>query len=519
MSREHARNSQNQISCNSSLPEDDLEEDHVPIQNQQGRHGVISMCNIATSHSTYPSSSPHVKAEDIGPKLNLHEIYKSESKRLETFKDWPSSSAVKKEDLARNGFIYLHVDDRTQCVFCRSVLSKWATGDVVENEHKTHCPECMFAYGLNTCGNVPIICQESQAPISHGNFSNQMRRGETYNTADADYFQAVTHNSSRMNAMSQGQAMIAGNAASTPNITHMNNPSFSGMGQYIESNTTPESSNEPKFKQWSDERVRVMSFRGWPPNMAQTPITLAQAGLVYMGTDDRCKCFWCGGELYDWEPSDNPWEEHAKWFGHCGFVRQKMSPAFIQFVKDKQNGLIEDTTPMLMRHPHVLAVLQNGYTIHEVQQIVNKYGVLSAPAIIQAIENMKKENLELVNQRNRSVSGMQEMLGASSVYPVEDVEMHAMEAEEHKKLPKTSDQLSRLEPKATSATGKDVDKVLEEVESLRDMKLCKICMDRELCITFIPCGHLATCEECSVSLLECPICRKPIALKQKIYWS
>jgi baculoviral IAP repeat-containing protein 2/3 len=45
---------------------------------------------------------------------------------------------------------------------------------------------------------------------------------------------------------------------------------------------------------------------------------------------------------------------------------------------------------------------------------------------------------------------------------------------------------------------------------LKDQRLCKICMDRELEITFIPCGHLVTCEQCAQPLKKCPICRKLI---------
>ena len=48
------------------------------------------------------------------------------------------------------------------------------------------------------------------------------------------------------------------------------------------------------------------------------------------------KCFWCGGELHDWEPQDEPMEEHAKWFTICGYVRKIMGDDYIQKVKDKQ---------------------------------------------------------------------------------------------------------------------------------------------------------------------------------------
>lgn len=35
---------------------------------------------------------------------------------------------------------------------------------------------------------------------------------------------------------------------------------------------------------------------------------------VFLGEGDRVKCFHCGGGLSDWKPSEDPWEEHARWF-------------------------------------------------------------------------------------------------------------------------------------------------------------------------------------------------------------
>ena len=61
--------------------------------------------------------------------------------------------------------------------------------------------------------------------------------------------------------------------------------------------------------------------------------------ISYSGSGDRVKCFWCGGELHDWEPQDEPMEEHAKWFTICGYVRKVMGDNYIQKVRDKQVSL------------------------------------------------------------------------------------------------------------------------------------------------------------------------------------
>ncbi len=47
---------------------------------------------------------------------------------------------------------------------------------------------------------------------------------------------------------------------------------------------------------------------------------------------------------------------------------------------------------------------------------------------------------------------------------------------------------------------------------------CVICLDQTPNITFIPCGHVATCETCSTQFQTCLVCRQAIVNKQKIFF-
>lgn len=40
----------------------------------------------------------------------------------------------------------------------------------------------------------------------------------------------------------------------------------------------------------------------------------------------------------------------------------------------------------------------------------------------------------------------------------------------------------------------------QENSSLKDQILCKICMDEKVSIAFLPCGHLACCEDCAPAM-------------------
>jgi hypothetical protein len=46
---------------------------------------------------------------------------------------------------------------------------------------------------------------------------------------------------------------------------------------------------------------------------------------------------------------------------------------------------------------------------------------------------------------------------------------------------------------------------------------CYVCMNAVKCILFEPCAHLVCCETCAEVLSSCPICRKPIASRRRVY--
>nr|CAB3225593.1 ZF(RING)-14 zinc finger protein [Phallusia mammillata] len=59
----------------------------------------------------------------------------------------------------------------------------------------------------------------------------------------------------------------------------------------------------------------------------------------------------------------------------------------------------------------------------------------------------------------------------------------------------------------------------DELERLRSDRLCKVCLDRNSNMVFIPCGHLCCCLECTRALRTCPVCRKHITRAVRTYTS
>lgn len=78
------------------------------------------------------------------------------------------------------------------------------------------------------------------------------------------------------------------------------------------------------------------------------------------------KCFHCDVLLYEWEPEDDPFVEHARWAPRCQYILLIKGE---DFVRDVQNGTV--TQDDLMQKPAVLAVLYEGYSVESVQKALN----------------------------------------------------------------------------------------------------------------------------------------------------
>ncbi|XP_078492406.1 LOW QUALITY PROTEIN: inhibitor of apoptosis protein [Ciona intestinalis] len=60
-------------------------------------------------------------------------------------------------------------------------------------------------------------------------------------------------------------------------------------------------------------------------------------------------------------------------------------------------------------------------------------------------------------------------------------------------------------------------RIQAELRRLRDEKRCKVCLDRDAEMVFVPCGHLCTCMQCTQSLRQCPVCRMRITKAYRTY--
>lgn len=87
------------------------------------------------------------------------------------------------------------------------------------------------------------------------------------------------------------------------------------------------------FSEFYIEKARLQSFDGWSKTLKQTPEQLSAAGFFYTLKDDRVICFCCGGGLHTWVEQDDPWEQHALYYGSCEYLQLMKGREFITSVQ------------------------------------------------------------------------------------------------------------------------------------------------------------------------------------------
>ncbi|XP_068975107.1 E3 ubiquitin-protein ligase XIAP-like [Bombus flavifrons] len=190
----------------------------------------------------------------------------------------------------------------------------------------------------------------------------------------------------------------------------------------------------PVHPEYASYDARLHTFATWPKSIPQRKEQLADAGFYYIGKGDQTFCYYCGVGLKDWEPENDPWEQHAKWFSKCCYLLMVQGQDYV----NKITG--QDISPLF-----------------------------------------KEETVQIE--------------GADSVISTDK---------------------SNTDKKANL---KEIIALKEENRKLKEARLCKICMDREIAIVFLPCGHLATCAYCASSLTYCLMCRQEIKATVRTFLS
>ena len=193
--------------------------------------------------------------------------------RLGSFKNWPRWSGMMPNRLARFGFFFTGVDDETECFNCGCRVKGWNEGDLPDVRHQRINSSCELLRGRGG-QNVPL----PRPPELEASFTQSL--------------------------------------PAPPREPMVPPPAFL--------NSAPPQDPPPPLStllpDYRNENLRRETFANWPTHAYVGPDELAQAGFIYLGSQDRVQCVFCKGVLRNWAPGDRAFHEHQMKFPDCPFV-------------------------------------------------------------------------------------------------------------------------------------------------------------------------------------------------------
>ncbi|XP_068272356.1 baculoviral IAP repeat-containing protein 7 [Nyctibius grandis] len=306
-----------------------------------------------------------------------------------------------------------------------------------------------------------------------------------------------------------------------------------------------------------NEARRRRTFWEWPDNAAVLAGELAKAGFFFVGPRDEVQCFCCGGLLKDWSLGDNPMAEHLKFFPSCKFIcgedvgNQEMLPleerfdimdgqllSLLQGLGGEERALPDEPeNPDMVTEEMRLSTFQNWpqYTDMHPEQLARAGFFYTGESDVVrcfycdgGVRNWSfgddpwREHAKwypgcefLLQSRGREfISSVQDSVSSTLLSPRDSWDQTEQDLSASQDAVQRATETSSSREEVQSLPQKESDEpqmsTEEQLRRLQEERMCKVCMDKDVSVVFVPCGHLVACGECALNLRLCPICRTVI---------
>ncbi|XP_039600264.1 baculoviral IAP repeat-containing protein 2 isoform X1 [Polypterus senegalus] len=450
------------------------------------------------------SSMPLRSLEDLCHRSNLSSNLnmRREQDRLDTFQNWNVSNVMPSE-LAKAGFYYTGQSDRVMCFSCGGTLSNWEPGDRAVVEHQRHYPQCRFMRGERT-ENVPLTPLCVSNPVMQlyeerlATFINwptripvrpdQLAKAGFYYVGRNDDVKCFCCDGG-LRCWESGDDPWVEHAKWFPrceyllqergqDFVHQIQARFPRLFEQLLSNgdnNSREFSDPPGFEEERSEDAVMMNTpivkaaleMGFERNLVKQTVQskILATGENYKTVQDLVTDLLSAQDEKREEENERIAEEMAS----DGFTFLKKHRAALTHRLKSVKSLMEHLLEQSVIAPKEYEAIHSASSDKQTAQLIDV--VLSkGNAASEVFKNWIQKNdvyllRELMAQTNDSFS------------PSQDISDLPME---------------------------------EQLRRLQEERTCKVCMDKEVNIVFIPCGHLVVCKECAPSLRKCPICRSVV---------
>ncbi|XP_053404434.1 baculoviral IAP repeat-containing protein 3-like [Mercenaria mercenaria] len=365
---------------------------------------------------------------------------------------------------------------------------------------------------------------------------------------------------------SSNKSLLNSSRLANDHVGSITAKTYSGYSSSTDEGRRAQQNVTPKYPKYASKSIRVASFSECG-DIVISPGFLAETGFFYAGFGDCVRCFHCGIGLRHWSTEDDPWIEHSRWSKDCFFVKQKRGQEFVNLVQmavqypqnHDQNGNKRPTDSMtaathgrdmienLLQSDAAQSVLEMGYHRDVIRSAIGQILELNGRPHLTAVKLMEKifaiEEGENLNRAEQNATQEQNHCALKT----EDKREKTEQYNTCKSCTRAKDInndvavtiTSRAETKQTSSVSGDNSdssslsaryssisktkipgcnqiserkRIKEENANLKQQSVCTKCKQNDVCIVFLPCGHLVTCEDCAPSLRYCSVqtCEKYI---------
>lgn len=476
------------------------------------------------------------------PQYHTHYLYplsrsmSNEMMRFSSLSTFPRQIDISMTRLAKAGFFYTGKGCATKCYSCGTTYDQWKSGDDPTAIHKSISPSCTLvnsfgceipqyagdsylestpSYDATTSMNVGVYdknLEQSESTTSSSRDAYTGHQITTDNATSVPISQAPTQNGAR-NIPTSDITGETGDVSKNNSRTNECQHDYASLGINID---------KPKYPDYASLQIRISSFQGWPSYLDQTPREMAVSGFFFAGHHDYTRCFFCGGGLRNWELGDDPGVEHARWFPQCSFLKQHKGYVFVNDIQRRKQQL-ENTTQQNNLQSSSAEV--SGSRSTQTSTDIDKNPLLDSVAVKSVCE-MGYTKEQVVKPLQILKDSGQEL----TAYNILQILLDGEDAIRFDTFISSQGTESVATPSSLKETFTDIsstsstptlldeaEKILEENRQLREQRLCKVCLDLDASIAFLPCGHIVCCKDCAPAIRNCPICRKYIKGTVKTY--
>ncbi|XP_053389087.1 inhibitor of apoptosis protein-like [Mercenaria mercenaria] len=266
--------------------------------------------------------------------------YHSPVGRYISFVSYPHTAKAYPTRLCETGCYYTGFQDEVKCHVCTFTYRGWNEGDIPEEKHRRHSPECQFLIGNDVItagiGDIQIedIFIDRLFEETNNDFITLHERPDSGMSKE---------NKEKVESMNNRELNVQNAGAKTMNtFLHTGTRGLCENGDTRGDNDTAGADAMP-FEEYS---ARLRSYKQWPKRQIADPQMLANAGFYYTGRGDIIRCYKCRFEIRNLNDGLDPWEEHARLYPYCDHLVENKGELYVQRFHQNPHGRdAEQTVP------------------------------------------------------------------------------------------------------------------------------------------------------------------------------